>query len=241
MSAEHGVNFIEGVTAAVGLAGYEPLISAAVAGTALVIFASAAKKQLDASKNALVPDKTLSARNFFDLLIGFLLGVSDSALGRENRKYLPFVLTLFFYIFFMNLMGLIPGFSMATDNPAINVGLALTVFTFYHAWGVKAVGLGSYLKHFCGPVLALAILIFPLEIFSNCVRPLTLTVRLFGNMTADHTILSVFTDLTYIGVPVIFYGMGTFVSFIQAFVFTVLTMVYINQAVTHEHHEEAHH
>jgi F-type H+-transporting ATPase subunit a len=244
MAVEHGVNFIEVLADGLGIKQHEPVISAIFASAILVVLGFIAAASLRRARNPLIPDQSLTLRNFFELLLGFLVGIADTALGRENRKYLPFVCTVFFYIFFMNLLGLIPGFSMPTDDIPINIGIALTVFVLYHAWGIKEVGLGNYLKHFAGPVIYLAPFIFALELFSHSVRPLTLTLRLFGNMTADHTILAVFTDLTKVGIPVIFYGMGTFVSFVQAFVFTVLAMVYINLAVTHEDHgahEAGHH
>ena len=178
--------------------------------------------------------------------------LGDQVMGKENRRYLPFLASIFVFLLAMNFIGLIPGLSSPSDHPGMNLGLALIVFLSYHVWGIRELGFGKYLKHFCGPVdihwgfwLAAPFFV-ALEAFSHCVRPLTLTVRLFGNMTADHAVLSAFTDLTrgaWIPVPVIFYMFGALVCFIQAFVFTVLTMVYIRLAVSHGegHAEEAHH
>jgi F-type H+-transporting ATPase subunit a len=238
---QHGVNFVTLVLRPLHLEEWEPLASAGLVAALLLGIGVVALAQLRSAVQPLVPDRRLSARNFLELVFGALVSLADSVLGRENRKYLPFLCSLFVYLFFMNLLGLVPGFSMPTDNPPINAGLALLVFVLYHYWGMKEVGVVSYWKHFAGPVIALAPLIFALELFSHMVRPFTLTLRLYGNMTADHTLLGVFTDLTKVGIPVIFYAMGTLVSFVQAFVFTVLTMVYIKLAVAHEEsHEEGH-
>jgi F-type H+-transporting ATPase subunit a len=135
-------------------------------------------------------------------------------------------------------MGLLPGFSPPTTNFNVTLALGLLSFTAYNVFGFKEQGLG-YLKHFVGPMLWLAPLMIPLELISNFVRPFSLALRLLGNMTGDHTVLEIFTDLTKVIIPVIFYGLGTFVSFVQAFVFTLLSMVYVSLAVTHhggDHH-----
>ena len=152
----------------------------------------------------------------------------------ENRKYLPFVGTIFIYILFSNLLGLIPGFSMPTDSILFNLGIALVVFVLYNYWGIREVGAVAYFKHLLGPIWWIAPLLLVIEIISHIVRPISLSLRLFGNMTGDHIVLAVFTDLTKYVFPVIFYGLGTFVCLMQAFVFTLLTMIYIRFAVAHD-------
>jgi F-type H+-transporting ATPase subunit a len=133
----------------------------------------------------------------------------------------------------MNLIGLIPGMVSPTTTVSVNVAIALIVFLSFNYYGIREQGLVNYLKHFAGPVWWLAPLLFPLEILSAVLRVLTLNLRLYWNITADHIVLGVFTELTKYVVPVIFYGLGTFVCFMQAFVFTTLTMVYIFLAVDH--------
>ncbi len=132
-------------------------------------------------------------------------------------------------------MGLIPGFLPPTDNLNTNVACSLTVFLFYNYHGFKAHGFG-YIKHFMGPVIWLAPLMFVIEVISHLVRPASLSVRLFGNIAGDHLVLNIFSHFVPLGVPVVFMFLGLFVSFIQAFVFTLLSMVYISLATTKESH-----
>ena len=117
--------------------------------------------------------------------------------------------------------------------------MALVVFALYNYWGIKELGLKAYLHHLWGPVFAIGPMLFVIELISHCVRPVTLSLRLFGNMTGDHLALAIFSDLTQgtvaFFVPVAFYALGTIVCFIQAFVFSLLRMIYIRLAVAHEH------
>ena len=159
-------------------------------------------------------------------------------MGEEGRKFVPLFAAIFFYILFSNLFGLIPGLTPHTDNINTTFALGLVSFLAYNFFGLKENGL-SYLKHFLVPVLWLFPMMLPIELFSHAIRPLTLGLRLQGNMMADHMVLSVFLDLFdkawFIPVPVVFYGMGIFVSCMQAFVFTMLSMIYVSIAVAHDH------
>jgi len=185
--------------------------------------------------DSLVPDGGVTLRGVTELGIEKLLGLFQSVMGeKEGRTFFPILGALFIYIFVSNVLGLIPGFLPPTENINTNAACAITVFVFYNAMGFKRNGIG-YLKHFAGPILWLAPLIFVLEIIGHCVRPVSLSIRLFGNMTGDHMVLSIFSDLTYAVVPVIFYGLGLFVCFIQALVFTLLSMIYISMATAHDH------
>ena len=132
-----------------------------------------------------------------------------------------------------NLLGLVPGFGPPTSDFDITFALGVVSFVVFNYYGFKEQGMG-YLKHFAGPMLALAPLIFTLEIIGVFVRPVSLGLRLFGNMSGDHLVLEIFTDLTKVGVPVIFYFLGTLVSGVQAFVFTLLTLIYIALSVAHD-------
>lgn len=233
MSAQHGVNFAEVLVGP----SHEGLASAAFVAVVLIVVAFLARNRLEQHPTPLIPDSRLTLKNLMELITVFLVRLGDNVMGHHNRKYLPFIGTVFIYLLCMNLLGLIPGLSMPTDSITINLGIALSVFVLYNFWGIREVGVVNYLKHLWGPIWWIGPLLFPVELISHVVRPLSLSLRLYGNMTGDHMVLSIFTDLTKFLVPVVFYGLGTFVCFMQAFVFTLLTMVYIRFAVAHE---EAH-
>jgi len=191
-------------------------------------------------ESAIVPEEKISLFGLFDFMIESFVSFQDSILGKENRRYLSFTATVFFTILFCNLLGLIPGMPAATTTVWLNVGIAFVVFVFFNLEGIRANGLIGYLKHFCGPIVLLAPFILPLELISTCLRLLTLNLRLYWNITADHTVLATFIDLTKLVVPCFFYAMGTFVAFMQAFIFTTLTMIYILLATQHDEEEAAH-
>ncbi len=176
--------------------------------------------------------------NMFDLIIESFTKYQDSVLGKENRKYVSLTGSLFIFLLFSNLLGLIPGMAAITTSVWINVGLAIVVFFCFNWYGIREHGAGGYFKHFMGPVWWLAPFIFCLEIASTCMRILTLNLRLYWNISADHIVLDTSIKLTKFVLPVAFYALGTFVSFMQAFVFATLTMVYILLATQHE---EEHH
>jgi F-type H+-transporting ATPase subunit a len=183
----------------------------------------------------LVPDEKLTMKNVWELAVGALFNLVSDPLGEKDaRKYLPFLGTLFLFILTCNIMGLVPGLLPPTSNVNINAGMAISVFVYYQYSGFKSHGM-AYLKHFMGPILYLAPLMFVIEVLSHMVRMLSLSVRLFGNIFGDHTVTIIFTDLTKVGVPVIFLALGLFVSFIQALVFTLLSTIYFQLALVHDH------
>ena len=243
MAAGHGLNFVETLTST----DIEPIASALVALALVYIVFSLGLRKVKSATNPLVPDDSLTIRNFAELIAEFVLRLGDNTMGKHNRKHLPFLATIFVYIFFMNVMGLVPGFNGPTDGipggVLFNLGIALIVYVMYNYWGVKEVGFKNYMKHMLGPVWWLAPLIFAIEIISHALRPIVLSIRLGGNMLADHLVLGIFTDLArdcfFIPFPVIFYFLGLFVCFMQAFIFTILTMVYIALATEHDE-EHAH-
>jgi len=189
--------------------------------------------------SAVIPAEKITSFGFFDLFCETFGRYHDSVLGIENRKHLAFNSSVFLFVLVLNLIGLIPGFPSPTTSVWFNVAIALVVFCYFNYLGIKEHGWGGYLKHFAGPVWWLAWFIFPLEIFSTALRIFTLNLRLYWNISADHLVLGIFTDLTHFFIPIIFYGLGTFVCFMQAFIFTTLTMIYILLATQHE--EESHH
>jgi F-type H+-transporting ATPase subunit a len=171
----------------------------------------------------------------FSLVVDFWRKMSLSLMHEEDAKrHVPFVSSLFIFILIMNIMGLIPGLMPPTMNINTNIGIAIFVFLYYNYFGFKKHGLG-YIKHFLGPFLPVAFLYFPIELISHVFRIASLSIRLAGNMTGDHSVLEIFTHLTYLVVPIAFLILGTIVSIVQAFVFSILSLIYVALAVGEEH------
>jgi len=185
-------------------------------------------------KNPEVPDEKFNLRNFVELMAGLILGLGTEIMGEKNaKKFFPVLASIFLFIFFNNVIGLIPGFLPPTDNINTTLACGAFIFVYYNIMGFKEHGV-SYVKHFLGPVLWLAPLMLPIELISNAVRPLSLGLRLFGNMTGDHLVLGIFSKLVPIGVPIPFMALGLFVSFFQAFIFVILSMIYLTLALSHD-------
>jgi F-type H+-transporting ATPase subunit a len=199
-------------------------------------------------RDAIVPPSKLTLRNMFEMFTDAVMSVANGVMGEQSaRRFLPLVGTLAFFIFFSNLFALLPGFAPPTATLKTNVGLALTVFVMTHVYGVMDNGIG-YLKKFLGHApIYLAPLMIPIEIVSHLARPLSLSLRLLGNMAADHKVVGAFFFLVPLIVPVPFLILGVLVVIIQTMVFCLLTMVYIQGAVEpehgddHAHEAEAHH
>ena len=185
-----------------------------------------------------VPDGSLTSRNLFELLTGALYGLCSDLLGSVNaRKFFWLSAGLFVYILTSNLLGIIPGMLPPSGSMHHNFAMALVVLILFNGAGIKVQGIGGYLKHMWGPVWWLGVLLFLIELLSFVVvRPYGLSLRLTGNMFGDHQVLSIMSGLVPVVYPVIFLGLGMFVSFIQAFVFTLLSTIYIALAV--EHHDD---
>ena len=143
-------------------------------------------------------------------------------------------MTLFIFVLISNVLGLIPGFLPPTSHLTVNFGCALVVFVYYNYCGFKENGVG-YLKHFMGPVIWLAPLMIVVEIIGHSVRPFSLSLRLFGNINGDHMLVGTISELIPILASVPFLFLGLFVAFLQAFIFTLLTMVYISMSTAHNH------
>jgi F-type H+-transporting ATPase subunit a len=183
----------------------------------------------------LSPDRPGKLQHSFELIHQFLRGQSEEQVGPHGPHYLAYFGTIFIFILFANLLGTVPGFESPTMVPSVPAGCALATFIYYNVMGLKAQGVGHYLAHFAGPMPLLAPLMVPIELISHMARPLSLTIRLFANMYAGEQVFIVFLSLTYFLVPVAFMGLHVFVSFLQAYIFTLLTMMYVAGAVAHEH------
>ena len=181
-------------------------------------------------------DRPGKTQHIFETIYTFLRGEASDSIGHEGPKFLPFLGTLFIFILFCNLIGVIPGFESPTMNPSVPAGCALLVFVFYNFMGFKQQGVFTYLKHFAGPMPLLAPLMVPIELISHMARPLSLTIRLFANMLAGEKVTVVFLGLTYLIAPAVFMGLHVFVSFLQAYIFVLLTMMYLSETVPHEEH-----
>ncbi len=228
---------------------------AIVAALLLILFAIKARGALAKASDPVVPAAELGSRNIAELIVQLIVSQSDAIIGKVGRKYVPFYGTFFFFILISNLMGLLPGFAPPTGNLNTTIGLAVISFIGYNFIGLREQGVG-YLKHFVGPMTSLPgsslisklafvplLLIsvgffFLLELISHGFRPVSLALRLYGNMMGDHEVIGAFISLTKLVVPVVFYFMGTLVCLIQAFVFTLLSMIYVALAVSHGHDEE---
>jgi len=175
-------------------------------------------------------------QHLFEVIYTFLRGEAHDNIGHDGPRFLPFIGTLFIFILFSNLIGIIPGFESPTMNPSVPAGCALLVFLYYNFMGFKQQGVGKYLAHFAGPMPILAPLMIPIELISHMARPLSLTIRLFANMLAGEKVTVVFLGLTYLVAPAVFMGLHVFVSFLQAYIFVLLTMMYLSETVPHEQH-----
>lgn len=234
---EHGFNWLTYVPILNELPNHVSMTI--VVGVVLIIATLLARSQLlsvmKTSQGGLVPESKLTYRNFFEIIAESLFNLTESVIGpAEAPIYFPVIGALFIFIVFSNLIGLIPGLLPPTDNLNTTLALGMFVFVYYNYEGFKAHGIG-YLKQFLGPVLWLAPLMCIIEVASHVFRPLSLALRLRGNIMGDHIVLGVFSSLVPYLLPIVFYGLGVFVAFIQAFVFCLMTMVYISLSTSHDH------
>ncbi|MCB9072645.1 MAG: F0F1 ATP synthase subunit A [Bdellovibrionaceae bacterium] len=210
-------------------------VATAIAVTMLIfVLGAVARFQLSSGDVAVEPTRRVSIRGVFELITEAFYGLAEQVIGDGSEKYVPLAASIFTFVLINNLIGLLPGMTPATDNLNTSFAIGMFSFVYYNYIGLKYEGL-NYIKHFFGPIWWLAWLILPIELISHAFRPLTLGLRLAGNITADHTVLSVFHQLVPFGVPIPFYAMGLIVSLIQAFVFALLTLVYVMLAKAHDH------
>jgi F-type H+-transporting ATPase subunit a len=165
---------------------------------------------------------------------GFVSDQGESIIGHGYERFLSFVTVLGMFILLSNLIGLIPGLESPTANVVVPLGCAILTFVYYHYHGLRANGFG-YIKQFLGPVWWLYPLMLPIEIISHCARVLSLTVRLYANMFAGDLVTLAFFSLVPVGIPLIFLGLHLGVAIVQAYVFMLLSMIYLSLAVAHDH------
>jgi F-type H+-transporting ATPase subunit a len=229
----------------------------------LIYSASMSKvKVQSAADEAFVPPSNLGIRNIFDLIGSFVQGMAKDIIGHHYAEFLPILIFIFLWTLLNNLLGMIPGLGSATDNLNTTLAMGFSVFVYYNYHGFKAHGF-KYLEHFTGHLggillLFLGPVMFVIELISHSVRPVTLGIRLRSNMYGDHTIFGIVTELfhslgqflsakfgvvgTVFGAlfsaigPVPIVILGLLVAVIQAFVFMLLTTIYIGMATAHDEH-----
>ncbi|RDU64218.1 F0F1 ATP synthase subunit A [Helicobacter didelphidarum] len=171
-------------------------------------------------------------QNFYEWIIGGILYIGKDSLGDKlARKYFPLAGSIAILVFYCNVIGMIPGFEAPTASISFTIVLALIVFVYYHFEGIRANGVAKYFGHFAGPIKILAPLLFPIEIISHFSRIISLSFRLFGNIRGDDMFLLVMLKLVPWIVPLLPFGILMFMAILQAFVFMILTYVYLGSAV----------
>ena len=190
-------------------------------------------------------DRPSKGQQMLEVLVEQIRGLLDQVIGPYGHRYLPVIGSFAVFILIGNLMGQIPGLGAPTESINVTGALGVTSFLYFIISGFRQQGI-KYLKHFTGGLsgallFAMGWLIFVVEIVSNCVRPVTLSLRLFVNMYADHQIGGAFLDLVAPIVPIFTIILGLFVALVQTFIFIMLSMVYLSETVPHEEHDTEEH
>jgi F-type H+-transporting ATPase subunit a len=222
--------------------GAEPLAASIAVMVIVVLLALAVHPALTSGDQAVIPEARLTLRTFFEVWVGYWYGLMKDMMGpRRAKRYFPLVGSLSIFIIFGNVLGLIPGFMPPTSNWNITLGCALIVFVMFNYYGIRENGFG-YLKHLFGPWLGwplvpVNVLLFVVETFSLCIRPLTLSIRLMLNMAVDHLLVTIALGMIALLLPVPVLVLSTLVCIVQVLVFCILTSIYIALATEHEEHE----
>ncbi len=217
-----------------GLSNYPHIGNSLIVSVVLVVLVVLGYIQLRKTADEVIPNERMTFRNFLEIIVEALLGLVDSTMGPHGRRFMLLIGTLGLFILFNNLSGLVPGFEPATSNVNTTFACSLTVFVMTHYYGVRQHGL-RYLKGFMGPIWWLAPIMIPIEIIGHISRPLSLGLRLFGNMMGDHLVTGIFFFLCPLVLPLVGMALGTFVAFVQTYVFVLLSMTYFSGAISEEH------
>ena len=222
-------------------------ISAVFAAVVLMLAGLTVRRAVAGEHGGVLPDEGVTLRNVFEVVIEALGDLGQTTIGDDWRKFFPIVGTLFFFILLSNVMSLVPGIPGSTGDANTTYAWGVISFAVYNYVGIKTHG-WKYIYQFMGPALfnveiggkhyhirPLTPVFLPLELILHVARIVTLGIRLLANMFADHTVVLVFLGLVPFAVPAIFMGLGLLVSFLQAFDFALLTMIYIGQALEEPH------
>jgi F-type H+-transporting ATPase subunit a len=215
---------------------FEPMAAALFVTLLVLGIALRVRSRLQNPDDAIVPEDKLTLRTFMEAFLSYFYDLAKSVMDAERaKKYFPLIGTAAMFVFFSNILALIPGFPVATSSLSITLGCAIVVFVCFNAYGLATNGF-SYVAHLAGPAWYLAWLVFPIEVISLTVRPITLAVRLMLNMSVDHLILGIFLSLVAALIPIPVMLLGCLIILIQTLVFTLLTCIYIGLATEHEAH-----
>jgi len=185
----------------------------------------------------IIPSRSFGLGTAIEMVMEFLYSLCQGIIGDKHFKpYVPLLSTLFLYILLSNLTGMVPGFPPASESLSNNLAMGLSVFLVYNFAGIKEHG-GSYINQFLGPVLLLAPLLLIIETVGHVARPVSLSLRLMGNIFGDHLVVGTLLSFPIINLalPGLFLFFGLLVACIQSFVFTLLSGIYISMAVSHDH------
>ena len=180
-------------------------------------------------------EKPNPAQQIAEMVHEFTGSQAEQVIGHGYERFQAFVTCILLFVVLNNLLGLIPAIVTPTSQPWVPLGIAVLTFLYYHFQGFREQGFTGYMKQFVGPMWWIAWLLFPIEIISHCARMMSLTIRLYANMFASDLVTLVFFSLIPVAIPVLFLGLHAFVSLIQAYVFMLLSMIYLSLAVSHEH------
>jgi F-type H+-transporting ATPase subunit a len=180
-------------------------------------------------------EKPGTVQHLAEIINEFVSNQGEAIIGHGYEPHVAFATTVLLFIILCNFGGLLPGIETPTANPVVPLGVALLTFLYYNWNGIRAQGLWGYIRHFAGPIWWVAPLLFPIEIISHLARIMSLTIRLYANMFASDLLTLVFFSMIPLGIPVIFLGLHFGVAVIQAYVFMLLTLIYLSQAVAVEH------
>lgn len=215
---------------------FEPIIGSVLVMLLILFLANSVRTRLGNKDAAVVPDTSLTLRTFMEAFIGYFHDMAKNVMGPVRaKKYFPVIGASALFVFFSNVLALLPGFPVPTSHLSITAGCALVVFVLFNIYGLHANG-WSYIKHLFGPAWYLAPLLFVIEVISLCVRPITLAVRLMLNMAVDHLILGILLSMFPLFLPLPVMVLGVLVIAVQTLVFTMLTCIYIGLATEHQEH-----
>lgn len=170
-----------------------------------------------------------------EMLDRFVKEQCGDIIGHNYESFVPLLTAIFVFVLFCNLIGIIPGFESPTASVYVPLGFAVVSFVYYNYYGIKRNGLFGYFKHFLGPVWWMAPLMLLIEIFSHAARLLSLTVRLWANIFAGDLVTMAFFSIVPLGIPIVFNALHIFVAVLQAYIFMLLTIIYLNMAVSEQH------
>ncbi|MEM1029987.1 MAG: F0F1 ATP synthase subunit A [Myxococcota bacterium] len=224
-----------------GYRDYEPVFMALVMMVVVIYLTTEVRATVKRMRDAVIPEEELTLRTFFEVFLEYFYNMAKEVMGAKNAKrFFPIIGASALFIFFSNAMGMVPGMLPPTSSLNVTAGCALFVFLAFNYYGLKENGF-EYIKHMSGwgifkgflPNLALALIIFPIEVISLCVRPITLAIRLMLNMAVDHLLVAIFMGFFALFLPLPIMFLGLIVIVVQTLVFCLLTAIYIGLATEH--------